>query len=131
MSASGLVADHTRRFKATRVQALQSLEQKKREAAQELNLLNQNLEERSSSASAVCVEDVIPADTEVSCEVTANCDALQLELSFVTNNRCVIKGVVIFAEGLFTGVKFTGSASVALRDVVVHNYISLVNNQTM
>jgi hypothetical protein len=85
------------------MQALQSLEQKKREAAQELNLLIQNISEPANSASAVCVSDLIPIDTEVSCVVTANCDALQLELAFMTNNACVIKGVVIFAESLFAG----------------------------
>lgn len=85
------------------VQALQSLEQKKRDAAQELNLVARNLQEHSSGAAAVCIEDLIPCDTAVTCEVTANCHALQLELAFATNNRCVIKGVVIFAEGLFSG----------------------------
>ena len=85
------------------MQALQSLEQKKREAAQELNLVVQNLQEHSTSPAAACISDIIPPDTAVACEVTANCDTLQLELAFATNNHCVIKGVVVFAESLFAG----------------------------
>lgn len=85
------------------LQALQALEQKKREAAQELNLVNQNLNEQSTSPCTASVADIIPVDTNVTCDVEVNCEDLQLELVFTSNNQCVVKGVVIFAEGVFSG----------------------------
>ena len=85
------------------MQMLQSLEQKKRETAQELQMLNQNLRDEASGAAGVAVSDLIPADTDVSGVLQPNCQALCLDLRLKTNNHCVIKGAIVFAEHLFSG----------------------------
>eukprot|EP00892_Ulva_mutabilis_P010274 jgi/Ulvmu1/7619/UM038_0044.1 len=84
-------------------QVLQSLEQKKRETAQELQLVNQNLRDEAAGAAGVAVSDVIPAETDVSGVLEPNRKALCLDLRLKTNNRCVIKGAIVFAEHLFPG----------------------------
>lgn len=82
---------------------IQSIEQKKRECAQELQLVNQNLRDEAAGATSTAVGDLIPADTNVAGEIQANCKELCLELQLKTNNHCVIKGVIVFAEHLFQG----------------------------
>lgn len=85
------------------MQVLQAVEQKKREYAQELQLVNQNLRDEAAGSAATAVGDLIPADTNVSGKIEPNCQELCIELQLQTNNHCVIKGAVIFAEHLFPG----------------------------
>lgn len=85
------------------MQMLQSLEQKKRETAQELQLVNQNLRHEAGGTAGMAVSDLIPPDTDVSGVLEPNFQALCLELRLKTNNHCVIKGAIVFAEHLFAG----------------------------
>lgn len=83
------------------LQVLAELEQRKRELSQEGHLLGQSL--RAEGAAAAAIHDVIPPDTDVSHAIAADADASALQLVLETNNACVIKGAVLFAEQLFEG----------------------------
>lgn len=88
------------------MQVLQAVEQKKRENAQELQLVNQNLRDEAAGSAATVVGDLIPADTSISYKIDPNCPELCLDLQLQTNNHCVIKGAIIFAEHLFQGESY-------------------------
>lgn len=79
------------------------MESKKREHALELHLLTQNLKEDAVTAAATPVHSVIPADTDVSGSLHTNVEELSLDLVLTTNNACVIKGAILFAEHVFEG----------------------------
>jgi Ciliary BBSome complex subunit 2, C-terminal len=82
---------------------IRDLRQKKAEYNQELYLLNQNLKARQAAGDANMLNDVVPTDTEVVAVVRVNKAARGLELFVSTNNACVIKGCILFAEQVFDG----------------------------
>jgi hypothetical protein len=79
------------------------LESRRREHAQELHLLCQNLRDDPVTECTTQVHSVIPADTDVTGSLNTNVDKCQLDLVLKTNNTCVIKGAIIFAEHVFQG----------------------------
>ena len=83
------------------LQVLADLQQRKRELSQESHLLGQSL--RAEGAAAAAIHDVVPPDTAIAHALSADPAAMALELMLETNNACVIKGVVLFAEQLFDG----------------------------
>jgi Ciliary BBSome complex subunit 2, C-terminal len=79
------------------------LRQKKAEYTQEVHLLNQNLSGAQTAGNSVILHDVLPPDTDVSAVVQTDQAGQGLELVLSTNNECVIKGCVVFAEQMFDG----------------------------
>jgi Bardet-Biedl syndrome 2 protein len=82
-------------------QVLGELEQKRRELNQESHLLMDSL--RAEPKDTAAIHGMIPPDTVVQHRVEIDMNAMELQMVLETNNSCVIKGAIIFAEQVFEG----------------------------
>lgn len=58
---------------------------------------------RAEPKDTAAIHGMIPPDTVVQHRVEIDMNAMELQMVLETNNSCVIKGAIIFAEQVFEG----------------------------